>query len=158
MKKLLCLMLLFSIFYMFPKDHRTKITPVQWDRVTEIGRKLKIPYSITYQLAYEESQFYSDARSDITPEGYRSIGLFQLYTKPNNINYLVYKYWKSSESFDITNPEHNAVVALSYLRDLHIQYGNWYEALLFFNHGDIATASVKTRKYARRIVNASGHL
>jgi hypothetical protein len=32
--------------------------------------------------------------------------------------------------------------------------GSWYKALLFYNHGNIFTASEKTKAYARRIINA----
>ena len=132
-----------------------QITHAELHDVIAIGRHYGVPESVTRQLMHEESRGKVDAQSDVTYEGYYSAGLFQIYTKPDNYNYLLWKYWKSSAGeFDINNPYHNATVALHYLSDLHIQYGSWYKALLFYNHGDILTASERTKAYARRIINA----
>jgi hypothetical protein len=122
--------------------------------VYRIGLKYGVPVSVTDRLMYEESKYNDHAESDYTPEGYNSKGLFQLYTKPENIDYLVWKYWNKKETFDIYNYIHNSTVALQYLSALHKFYDSWYEALLFYNHGDIKTASEGTKAYARRIINA----
>jgi hypothetical protein len=131
------------------------ITPAEKVRVLAIGRRYGVPESVVKQLAHEESKWDCDAKSYVTWEGYYSAGLFQIYTRPDNLNYLIWKYWKHDpKCFDIKNPEHNAEIALHYLSDLHKFYGNWYEALLFYNHGDISTAGEETKAYALRIINA----
>ena len=132
-----------------------QITKSELREVLDIGKRYGVPESITRQLMHEESRGNVDAQSYVTFEGYYSAGLFQIYTKPDNYNYLLWKYWPSSEEeFDINDPIDNATVALHYLSDLHKQYKSWYRALLFYNHGDIATASERTKAYAKRIVNA----
>jgi hypothetical protein len=122
--------------------------------IYEIGLSKGVPKSITDRLMYEESNYDDHAESGCTKEGYNSKGLFQIYTRPDNLNELVDKFWLGKEEFYIYNPVHNATVALGYLASLHKQYGSWYNALLFFNHGDIKTASEKTKLYALRIINA----
>jgi len=103
---------------------------------------------------YEESRGELNAVSQQTSEGYVSKGLFQIYTKPDDLAWILWKFWKSDEPFDIENPIDNATVALAYLSSLHDRFGNWYEACLYFNHGDVKGCSEQTRAYARRIVNA----
>jgi hypothetical protein len=122
--------------------------------VYKIGLSKGVPKSVTDRLMYEESKYDDHAESQYTEEGYNSKGLFQLYTRPDNINDLIYRYWTGKDEFDIYNPVHNATVALSYLSILHKYYGNWYDALLFYNHGDICTASEGTKAYALRIIEA----
>jgi soluble lytic murein transglycosylase-like protein len=132
-----------------------QITTSELHEVIAIGKSYGVPESITRQLMYEESRGKVDAQSYVTYEGYYSAVLFQIYTQPDNYNYLLRKYWKYKEiDFDINNPCHNATIALHYLSDLHKRFGIWYDALLFYNHGDITTASEQTKAYARRIINA----
>lgn len=148
--------LLFVIFMLCSASAWARqITAGELHEVLAIGKRYGVPESVIRQLMHEESRGDVDAQSDVTFEGYYSAGLFQIYTKPENYDYLLWKYWPSSEGeFDVYNPIHNASVALPYLRDLHTQYGSWYKALLFYNHGDIKTASERTKAYARRIINA----
>ena len=152
MKKVCIFIILISLFcinaYTKVIDNRTKHI------IYEIGLSKGVPKSITDRLMYEESKYDDHAESEYTKEGYNSKGLFQIYTRPDNLEYIVSKFWTGNEKFDIYNPVHNATAALGYLSALHRQYGSWYEALLFYNHGSIKTASEDTRLYAHRIVNA----
>ena len=152
MKKICVFIILILLSYIniYAKviDNKTKLT------IYEIGLSKGIPVSITDKLMYEESRYNDHAESKYTNEGYNSKGLFQIYTKPDNLNDLIDKFWTGDENFDIYNPIHNATVALGYLAALYKQYGNWYDALLFYNHGDIKTASEDTKAYALRIINA----
>lgn len=156
MKKVCIFIIIISLFcinaYTKVIDNRTKHI------IYEIGLSKGVPKSITDRLMYEESRYDDHAESEYTKEGYNSKGLFQIYTRPDNLNELIDKFWKRNEKFDIYNPVHNATVALSYLSALHKQYGNWYDALLFYNHGNIHTASGGTKAYAHRIINAENPL
>src|SRR5574344_1899517 len=109
------------------------------DKIYLIGTHYGVPVSITDRLMYEESRYWDDAQSPIV-DGYVSRGLFQIYTKPENLNYLLNSYWKENRQFDIYNAIDNATLALAYLAGLHRQYKTWYRALLFYNHGGIETA------------------
>ena len=103
---------------------------------------------------YEESRGELNAVSQQTSEGYVSKGLFQIYTKPDDLEWILWKFWKSDKPFDIEDPIDNAMVALAYLSSLHERFGNWYQACIYYNHGSIYGYSEQTRAYARRIVNA----
>lgn len=134
---------------------KTKITPQQYSMVMNIAKENDVPLSVARQLMKEESVGYVDAVSPVTSAGYISAGLFQLYMCPDNIDYLLTKFWKYDKHyFDVNNPEHNAVVAMKYLNWLHKWYGSWYKALIYYNHGSIYDASEQTKAYARRIINA----
>jgi hypothetical protein len=85
--------------------------------------------------------------------GYRSRGLYQLYEEPRNLSDLLARYWAGGE-FEITDPIHNATVALRYLAALHRAHGTWERALIFYNHGSLEDVPRSTREYARRIINA----
>jgi soluble lytic murein transglycosylase-like protein len=148
---------LYVIFMLCSAGAYTRqITSAELHDVISIGRRYGVPESVTRQLIYEESRGDVDAQSYVTREGYYSAGLLQIYTKPDNYDYLLWKYWpEDNRCFNIYDPVHNATIALHYLSDLHKQYGSWYKALLFYNHGDIKTASERTKKYALRIINAS---
>ena len=125
------------------------------DQVCEIGASYGVPKSVVLQLMAEESGGDCRAVSHKTDEGYRSLGLFQLYNKPGNIEWLLDKFWKCRKiDFDVYDPLDNAGVALPYLASLHDRFGNWYHACVYFNHGSIYGASVETKAYARRIINA----
>lgn len=143
---------LISIFSC-PAVALTKITPAQLKTVYSIGAREGVPRSIITQLMAEESQGFIDAVSHQTAEGYYSRGLFQLYDKPGNLNWLLSRFWHDG-SFDINDPVDNATVALAYLASLHDRFGNWYQALIYYNHGSIKGYSENTRAYAKRIINA----
>ncbi len=128
------------------------------DKVVQLGKEAGVPSTITLALMHEESNGNPRAKSREVG-GYRSVGLFQLYTKPTNLNELLNKFWYAYDEdeaaeFDIYNPEHNAKVALRYLAALHRQFGGWYEALCFYNHGDTEHVPEGTKAYALRIVNS----
>lgn len=122
-------------------------------RIYKIGDKEGVPRSIVRALMYEESRGKENAESKKV-DGYKSRGLFQIYEEPENLNWLLWKFWDGTE-FDINDAYDNATVALRYLSWLHDWQGTWYKALLFYNHGDIETASEKTKAYAKRIINAN---
>lgn len=124
------------------------------EKVYSIGLLHGVPVSITKKLMYEESRGEPKAVSHATNEGYVSRGLFQIYTRPDYLAWILWKFWKSEKPFDIENPIDNAEVALAYLSSLHDRFGNWYSACLYFNHGSIEGCSRETKLYARRIVNA----
>ena len=133
------------------------ISPETHAAVMRIADIAGVPRSVAHALMWEESRGSATARSQRTAEGYRSWGLFQIYDKPENLSYLVDQFWYGAgeaDAFDILDPIHNSRIALRYLSALHRQYGNWFQALLFYNHGDIQGASEETRRYARRIVLA----
>lgn len=125
------------------------------EKIYKIGLKNGVPVSITRQLMWEESRGNPKAVSRVTSEGYVSKGLFQLYAKPEYIDWFLDMFWNGDkEDFDIFNPIHNATVALAYLSWLHGRYDDWFLSLVYYNHGDIKGYSKETRAYALRIVNA----
>lgn len=124
-------------------------------RIYAIGDKAGVPRSVVRALMHEESKGKEDAISKDKVDGYHSKGLFQIYEKPKNLNWLLWKFWdKPVSKFDIYDAYDNATVALSYLSWLHDWQGTWYKALLFYNHGDTETASERTKAYAKKIINA----
>ena len=124
----------------------------QW--VIDFGLSKGVPASVTRQLMIEESDKIPTAVSRITPEGYHSRGLFQLYDRPSNLDWLLKTYWHGDHPFNIYDPKDNAEVALSYLAALHKQLGTWYLALCYYNHGDVKTIPDETDAYAIRIIMA----
>lgn len=131
-----------------------RISPRMVEYVLIIGEIEGVPRSVTRQLMAEESGGHFDARSKLTKEGFRSVGLFQIYERPDNLVSLVSRYWDCGGEFDIVNPVHNATVALRYLAGLHNRFGNWLQALYYYNHGSLVDVPQSTKDYARRIVNA----
>jgi soluble lytic murein transglycosylase-like protein len=141
------------LFFFYPVAALTRITDAQRQKVYEIGRQNGVPISIVRALMAEESGGFVDAVSHMTVEGYVSRGLFQLYTRPDYLAWLLSKYWPNG-AFDIEDPIDNATVALAYLSALHKRFGNWYQALVYYNHGDVVHYPELTRAYAKRIINA----
>lgn len=142
-------------FFLYPCAALTMITDDDRQAVYEIAEEHGVPLSIVRALMKEESGGYVDAVSHKTAEGYRSRGLFQIYERPDNLGQLLHDHWKHPVSeFDIYDPIDNATVALAYLSSLHARFGNWYQALVFYNHGDVAHYPEGTRAYAKRIINA----
>lgn len=131
-----------------PIDSKTR------EKIYQIGLSYGVPVSVTRQLMYEESRGEPKAVSHATSEGYVSRGLFQIYTRPDYLDWILWKFWKSEKPFDIENPIDNAEVALKYLAWLHDRFGNWYEALCYYNCGNIVNCPKSTKAYAKRIVNA----
>jgi soluble lytic murein transglycosylase-like protein len=88
--------------------------------------------------------------------GYHSRGLFQIWEEPGNLAYLIEHHWPNHlGAFDIEDPIDNAILAMSYLSALHDRFGNWYEALVFYNSGRLLKDAPKESKdYARRIILA----
>lgn len=129
------------------------ITESQRLEVYAIAKAQGVPLSIARQLMVEESQGYADAVSHKTAEGFYSRGLFQLYDKPGNLEWLLSRFWTGGK-FDIYDPIDNATVAMAYLASLHKRFDNWYLACVYYNHGDVKHYPESTRAYAKRIVNA----
>lgn len=141
------------LFFSYPVASLTKITNAELRVVYAIGERKGVPASIVRALMDEESGGYVDAVSHKTAEGYISRGLFQLYTRPDYLSWLLDRFWTGGE-FDINDPIDNATVALAYLSALHTRFGNWYQALIYYNFGDIKNYPQSTRNYAKRIINA----
>lgn len=150
MKKFISIIFIFTCSWLYAEH----IDSMTIKKVIDIGSGYDVPESIVKALMHEESNCDPTAISKLSKDGFVSIGLFQIYTAPENLNYLLWKYWKHKRQFCITDPLDNAEVALHYLSDLHKYYKNWYKALLFYNHGNIETAEESTKAYARRIINA----
>lgn len=140
------------------------ISLATWRAVMAEATRQGVPLSIANRMQIEES---GDPRTGgwgnalavgpATAEGYRALGLYQIYDKPSNIEYLVRKYWTpyhAAMPFDVFNPLHNAELAMRYLSALHRRLGTWYAALCYYQSGLTEGWSDKTRGYARRIVEA----
>jgi soluble lytic murein transglycosylase-like protein len=128
--------------------------PRETARIIEIGKRAGVPTSITYALMREESGGDPRVMSSRTKEGYRSRGLFQLYEKHEAE--LVQKHFPYVKAtFNIWDPYDNAEVGLRYLAALHRQFGNWIQALEFYNCGLTVGVPESTRAYTTRITNAS---
>lgn len=123
------------------------------EKVEAIGKAHGVPVSVVRAMISEESGGDCLAVGPVV-DGYSAKGLFQIYTKPSNLDYLMWKYWKKDRKFDIFCPEDNAEVALHYLSDLHKAYRTWYRALLFYNCGRIEGAPAVSEGYAARIISA----
>jgi hypothetical protein len=120
-------------------------------KIYTIGDDAGVPRSVVRALMHEESGGKEDAKS-WKVNGYCSRGLFQIYEKPENLNWLLGKFWdKPKQEFNIDNAYDNATVALHYLSWLHRWKGSWYEALIY-NCG--SHRNEKSCAYARRIINA----
>lgn len=131
------------------------ITNETMNTIMEISDRYEVSRSVTREVIHEESRGDPKARSHVTKEGYQSGGLFQLYMKPENLNWLLSMFWAEEKEFDIDNPIDNSTVAIKYLKWLHNWLGIWYNALIFYNSGKKeCDASEETKEYARRIINA----
>ena len=131
-----------------------QITDATFWQIMEIADREGVPRSVAAQLMTEESGGDILAIGD-EMTGWPSVGLFQLHTRPANINYLIGRYWRGPWEFDIFDPIENATLALRYLADLHDRFGSWYMAACRYNCGPGAkVVPERTRAYARRIVNA----
>jgi soluble lytic murein transglycosylase-like protein len=123
--------------------------------VLAIGSAHGVPRSVTAALMWEESRNDADAVGPVGADGFRCRGLFQL--NPKFEAELVAKFFPHRASvFDVFDPLDNAVVALGYLGALHRTFGNWTQALWFYNCGEYKRQFVpeSTKAYARRIVEA----
>lgn len=131
--------------------------------VLGIARGYHVPESVAYQQQIEESGDrhtgqWGDAKavSWVASRGYHSRGLFQIWEEPEHLAYLIEHHWpKNLGTFDILDPIDNSILAMSYLSALHERFGNWYEALVFYNSGRLLKdAPQESKDYARRIINA----
>ena len=131
--------------------------------VLGIARGYHVPESVAYQQQIEESGDrhtgqWGDAKkpSRYKSKGYHSRGLFQIWEEPAHLVYLIAHHWpKDMGTFDIEDPIDNSILAMSYLSALHARFGNWYEALVFYNSGRLLKdAPQESKDYARRIINA----
>jgi len=152
------LLLLSFLFYGLFSLHAQVIDAVTEMKIIQLGVRKGIPAYITKQLMIEESSKRSDAVSHKTAEGFQSRGLFQLYDRPSNLQWLLSKYWKYNRLFNIYDPFDNAEVALSYLADLYRNLGSWYAALCFYNYGSTENVPSITRAYVLRILRARKEL
>lgn len=164
---LLALILLSSTLYAEPIDDAT------FAQVMAIADREGVPRSVANWLMVEESgnRFTGErgcaaAVNKREPGGWPSVGLYQPYMKPSNINYLLAVYWYGrgeTEVFDPFNPIHSVKLGLRYIADLHRQLDSWYLAACAYNagignvlSGEVARSPrfAKTRAYSRRIVGA----
>ena len=131
--------------------------------VLGIARGYNVPESVAYWQQIEESGDrhtgqWGDANkpSRYKSRGYHSRGLFQIWEEPEHLAYLIREYWPAElGKFDIEDPINNAILAMSYLSALHDRFGNWYEALVFYNSGRLLKdAPQESKDYARRIILA----
>lgn len=132
--------------------------------VLGIARGYHVPESVAYQQQIEESGDrrtgqWGDAKrkSRVKSRGFHSRGLFQIWEEPAHLAYLIKTYWpKHLGTFDIEDPIDNTILAMSYLSSLHDRFGNWYEALVYYNSGWLLKdAPQESKDYARRIVKAA---
>lgn len=160
-RRILFLAALFAAFYLTaePIDHAT------FRAVMLIADQEGVPRSVAARLMFEESgDPWTGSRGNPEafnkePSGYMSLGLFQLHTKPSNIEELKRKDWierGEKEPFGIMNPLHNATIALRYLARKHRDLGTWYRAVCFYNSGKTKQAEMteRTKLYATRIISA----
>lgn len=151
MKKLLFVIVLSMTAVCFARQ----ITADELAIVYRIADYHGVPRAVVNQQIKEESGGDTNAVSHMTAEGYTSQGLFQLYTRPDNLEYLLFLFWKQPrDEFDIFDPVDNAMVAIAYMEWLHSRFGNWFQACLYYNAGTVKNVPQHTRDYARRIVNA----
>ena len=131
--------------------------------VLGIARGYHVPESVAYQQQIEESGdrhtgTWGDAKakSRVKSRGYHSRGLFQIWEEPGHLAYLIEHHWpKHLGTFDIEDPIDNTILAMSYLSALHGRFGNWYEALVYYNSGWLLKdAPQESKDYSRRIINA----
>ena len=123
-------------------------------RVVAIGESYGVPASVSRALVAAESGGDPRAVSQLTPEGYRSYGLCQLYIQPDNIAMLIDRYWHEPRAPKLYDPLDNATIGLAYLADLHRRYGSWLRALRAYNCGSPDSRDRGVNEYARGIVNA----
>lgn len=154
---LLPLLLLASSLSAAPIDRATLLC------VLGIGRDYGVPESVAYRQQIEESGdpitgAWGDAKAESrkTAKGFHSRGLFQVWEEPVHLAYLIREYWPAElGTFDIEDPIDSATLAMSYLSALHRRFGNWYEALVFYNCGQrLKDATAEAKAYARRIINS----
>jgi soluble lytic murein transglycosylase-like protein len=152
MKKVIVLLFL-TLSIAYAEKPARMITDSERQEVYAIGKANGVPLSVVRQLMQEESGGYCDAVSHRTEAGFYSRGLFQLYDKPGNLEWLLAKFWTGGP-FDIYDPIDNATVSMRYLAWIHNRFGNWYQACIYYNHGNVKGYSEQTRAYALRIINA----
>ncbi len=131
------------------------LSPTMQSAIMVLADQIGVPRSVAKQQQIEESGGDPLAVSHESVRGFHSVGLYQLYTEPSNIVYLMSNYWTVADGhFDILDPIDNATVAFRYLADLHARLGTWYAALCWYNAGRVKGVSKETRAYAKRIVEA----
>lgn len=153
------IMLSCACLYAEPIDDAT------FAQVMAIADREGVPRSVAARLMLEESgDPWTGSRGNPKavgnePSGYPSKGLYQLHTKPSNINELLRIDWYGrgeSDPFDIWDPRHNATVALRYVARKHRDLGTWYRAIAFYNCGSSKSDQIpeRTKRYALRIISA----
>jgi hypothetical protein len=171
-------MRLFLLFFMFiailiPFLSAAPITPSQHAAVMLIADAEGVPRSVANQLQIEEAGDWRTgawgdaiAANNTEPGGWPSLGLYQIYMRPDNVGDLLSRYWYGrgeTEAFDPLNYIHSAKLAMRYLASLHKQLGTWYRAACGYNAGASTVLSgavaelpkyAMTREYAARIVGA----
>lgn len=154
---LLALMLLYSTLYAKSIDDAT------FAQVMLIADREGVPRSVAARLMFEESgDPKTGSRGDPLAEGdektgWKSKGLYQIHTRPANLEELVRKDWPyKREEFDIFDPLDNATLAMRYLSRKHRDLGTWYRAVCYYNSGEVDSRKIPTRtkRYARRIIEA----
>lgn len=154
---LLALILLSSTLYAAPIDDAT------FAQVMAIADREGVPRSVAARLMFEESgDPWTGSRGDPLAEGdestgWKSKGLYQIHTRPANLDELMRKDWPGKrEDFDILDPLDNATLAMRYLARKHRDLGTWYRAVCFYNSGRTKQEEMtpRTKAYALRIISA----
>lgn len=158
MKRLLfAIVLLSSTIYASPIDDAT------FAQVMAIADREGVPRSVAARLMFEESgDPKTGSRGDPMAEGdeqtgWKSKGLYQIHTRPANLDELFRKDWPGNrEDFDIFDPLDNATLAMRYLARKHRDLGTWYRAVCFYNSGEVDSRKIplRTKRYARRVIGA----
>ena len=114
-----------------------------------------IDFSVTHNIRIETLQNWIMAESSGREKAYnrksKDYGLCQLH----DVDYLVKKYWRCKEIFDIWNGEHNLFIALAYLSDLIQEFGT-YKGFIAYNTGQTRVRAGRILKvgieYAEKIL------
>lgn len=124
------------------------------EQIVQVGLGLGVPRSITLGLIKEESGGDPEEISTMTSAGFRSFGLFQLYTEPKNFKMLLDNFWPGDPAaFNIWDPVQNATVGLGYIAYLHQLHGTWFRATKAYNSGYPDSTDPGVVAYALRVIN-----
>jgi hypothetical protein len=139
------LIFLVAIFALSLPLAAAPISPAIHAQIMRVADIEGVPRSVANWTQVEESGNYltgawgdASAINRDEPGGWPSVGLFQIYLKPDNINELLAKYWYAfgeTEAFNPMDPIHSAKLGLRYLVALHRQYGTWLAASAHYNGG-----------------------
>ena len=128
-------------------------------------RKHSIPIMLVYKIIEVESNWKNSASPNYDKRNkLKSIdyGLLQINSK--NIPQFIHMYKdkkRKEKSYDIINNQYDNIhIGLSYLKDLHNQFGNWGQSISAYNCGPSRVMSnnipEKTKIYTKKIIMEPG--